>query len=100
MPGGREVPSSPRRAPNHSLQGESLKLYQAVISKLEDPKRMRAFAGWNVIFWIVLIPVSIFTGWVHSSAFISYLSEIALVLSSLSWWQSGRVEVKQEKEPS
>lgn len=73
-------------------------LYRAVIKKLEDPVWMRGFAGWNVVFWIVLIPVSIFTGWVHSSAFISYLSEVALVLSSLSWWQSGRVEVKQDKD--
>lgn len=58
---------------------------------------MRAFAGWNVVFWLVLIPISIWTGWVDSPAFISYLSEIALVLSSLSWWQSGRVEVKQDE---
>lgn len=75
-----------------------MRLYRAVIRKLEDPAWMRTFAGWNVIFWIVLIPVSVITGWVHSSAFISYLSEIALVLSSLSWWQSGRVEVKQDKD--
>ena len=71
--------------------------HKAVIRRLEDPKWMRAFAGWNVIFWIALVPVSIVTGWVESSAFISYLSEIALVLSSLSWWQSGRVEVKQDE---
>lgn len=74
------------------------RLHQAVIGKLEDPAWMRSFAGWNVIFWLALIPISILTGWVNSPAFISYLSEIALVLSSLSWWQSGRVEVKQDKE--
>lgn len=72
--------------------------YRAVMKRLEDPKWLRAFAGWNVIFWIAIIPVSIFTGWVDSPAFISYLSEIALVLSSLSWWQSGRVEVKQDPD--
>lgn len=74
------------------------KLYGKFIDKLEDPKFMRSFAGWNVIFWLALIPVAAVTGWVNSPAFISYLSLIALVLSSLSWWQAGRVEVKEDEK--
>jgi hypothetical protein len=52
-------------------------------------------------FWILLIPVSIFTGWVQQSTFISILSLVALVLASQSSWQASRVERKQDNmDPS
>lgn len=31
-----------------------------------DPRFMRSVNGWLTIFWIVMIPVSIVTGWVSS----------------------------------
>jgi hypothetical protein len=61
-----------------------------------DPVFMRRVNGWLTIFWIVLIPVSGALRWVASNIFISYLSEIALVLGSWSAWQAARVEVKQD----
>jgi hypothetical protein len=62
---------------------------------LNSPRFWKNFALFNIIFYIVLSIAAEFTGWVNDPAYISRLSEVALVLSSLSWWQAGRVEVKQ-----
>ena len=61
-----------------------------------DPRFMRSVNGWLTIFWIVMIPVSILTGWVSSVQYVSALSLWALVSGHWSAWQAARVEVKQE----
>jgi hypothetical protein len=61
-----------------------------------DPVFMRRVNGWLTIFWIAMIPVSIFTGWVTSVAYVSALSLWALVSGHWSAWQAARVEVAQE----
>jgi len=63
-----------------------------------DPVFMRRVNGWLTIFWIVMIPVSIATGWIHSVAYISALSLWALVSGHWSGWQAARVEVAQQRE--
>ena len=63
-----------------------------------DPTFMRRVNGWLTIFWIVMIPVSIATGWIHSVAYISALSLWALVSGHWSGWQAARVEVAQQRE--
>lgn len=63
-----------------------------------DPVFMRKVNGWLTIFWIVMIPVSIATGWVSSVQYVSALSLWALVSGHWSAWQAARVEVKQEIE--
>ena len=63
-----------------------------------DPVFMRRVNGWLTIFWIVMIPVSIVTGWIHSVAYISALSLWALVSGHWSGWQAARVEVAQQRE--
>jgi hypothetical protein len=60
-----------------------------------DPKFMRATNGWLTIFWLVMIPLSVFTGWINSVAYVSALSLWALVSGHWSAWQAARVEVKQ-----
>lgn len=65
---------------------------------LEDPKLMRRVQGWLVIFFIVLIPVSLATGWVKSVTFVSALSLWALVASHGAWWAAASVEVKQDED--
>jgi hypothetical protein len=65
-----------------------------------DPVFMRRVNGWLTIFWIGMIPVSIFTGWVESVKYVSALSLWALVSGHWSAWQAARVEVKQEEESS
>jgi hypothetical protein len=63
-----------------------------------DPVFMRRVNGWLTIGWIVMIPVSIATGWIHSVAYISALSLWALVSGHWSAWQAARVEVAQQRE--
>jgi hypothetical protein len=63
-----------------------------------DPVFMRRVNGWLTVVWIVMIPVSLATGWVKSVVFVSALSLWALVAGHWSAWQAARVEVKQEQE--
>ena len=59
---------------------------------------MRRLNGWLTIFWIVMIPVSILTGWISSVTYVAALSLWALVSGHWSAWQAARVEVEQAKE--
>ena len=63
-----------------------------------DPKLMRAVNGWLTIFWIVMIPISIATGWINSITYVASLSLWALVSGHWSAWQAARVEVAQKRE--
>jgi hypothetical protein len=63
-----------------------------------DPVFMRRVNGWLTIFWIVMIPVSLATGWVKSVVYVSALSLWALVSGHWSAWQAARVEVNQQIE--
>ena len=63
-----------------------------------DPRFMQRLNGWLTIFWIVMIPVSILTGWISSVTYVAALSLWALVSGHWSAWQAARVEVNQEKD--
>ena len=63
-----------------------------------DPVFMRRVNGWLTIFWIVMIPVSLVTGWISSVTFVAALSLWALVSGHWAAWQAARVEVKQAAE--
>ncbi|HVX57449.1 MAG TPA: hypothetical protein VHA37_06990 [Candidatus Saccharimonadales bacterium] len=63
-----------------------------------DAKFMRRVNGWLAVFWIVMIPVSLYFGWLKSVTFVSALSLWALVSGHWSAWQAARVEVEQQKE--
>lgn len=63
-----------------------------------DPVFMRRVNGWLTIFWIVMIPVSIVTGWISSVTYVAALSLWALVSGHWSAWQAARVEVEQARE--
>jgi hypothetical protein len=63
-----------------------------------DPVFMRRVNGWFTVFWIVMIPVSLATGWVKSVVYVSALSLWALVSGHWSAWQAARVEVNQAHE--
>ena len=63
-----------------------------------DPVFMRRANGWLTIFWVVMIPVSIATGWVKSIVYVSALSLWALVSGHWAAWQAARVEVNQAEE--
>ena len=63
-----------------------------------DPCFMRRVNGWMTVFWIVMIPVSVMTGWISSVAYVASLSLWALVSGHWSAWQAARVEVQQAQE--
>jgi hypothetical protein len=63
-----------------------------------DPVFMRRVNGWLAIFWIVMIPISVYTGWVKSVVYVSALSIWALVSGHWSAWQAARVEVQQQED--
>ncbi len=63
-----------------------------------DPVFMRRVNGWLTIFWIVMIPVSLVTGWISSVTYVAALSLWALVSGHWSAWQAARVEVRQHEE--
>jgi hypothetical protein len=62
------------------------------------PVFMRRVNGWLTIFWVVMIPVSLATGWVKSVTYVSALSLWALVSGHWSAWQAARVEVHQDDD--
>ena len=39
-----------------------------------DPIFMRRVNGWLTLFWLVMIPLSLALGWVHSVVYVSALS--------------------------
>jgi hypothetical protein len=63
-----------------------------------EPVFMRRVNGWLTVGWIVMIPVSLATGWVRSVTFVAALSLWALVTGHWSAWQAARVEVNQNRE--
>jgi hypothetical protein len=63
-----------------------------------DPVFMRRVNGWLAIFWLAMIPISLYYGWVKSVVYVSALSLWALVSGHWSAWQAARVEVNQQTE--
>ena len=49
-----------------------------------DPIFMRRVNGYLTVFWIVMIPVSILTGWISSVTYVAALSLWALVSGTLA----------------
>src|SRR6476660_4630743 len=75
------------------------RVVSAVWSSVQgDPAFMRHLNGWLTIFWVLMIPLSIVTGWVHSITYVSALSIWALVSGHWSTWQAARVEETQQRE--
>jgi hypothetical protein len=62
-----------------------------------SPVVMRRFNAVSTVFWIVMTPLALVTGWVQSVTFVSVLSIWALVMSSLGAYQAARVEVVQNE---
>jgi len=64
----------------------------------DDPVFMRRVNSLLTMFWLVISPVSLATGWVKSVTFVAALSLWALVSGHWSAWQASRVEVNQDAE--
>lgn len=59
---------------------------------LGDPVVMRRATGVGIWLSVALWVFAVVTGLVYSVAWVSHLSQLALVLTMLSWWESARVE--------
>jgi len=72
----------------------------AIVQKIKEaPKSARFWKQFNLyltFFWLALLPVAYFAGWLEQTTFVSVLSLVALVLASQSSWQSSRVEFKAD----
>lgn len=68
------------------------------MSFLKDPSFMKRAQGGLTLFWLLMIPVSIITGWINSVAYVSALSLWALVASHGAWWAAASVEAQQLEE--
>lgn len=70
----------------------------------DDPTNLRRFAFWNIIIWLCNQPLLLAWYVIDKPSFVNglgilyvaQLSAIALWLAALSWWQSTRVEQKQD----
>lgn len=57
---------------------------------------MRRFHLVLTVIWAVMMPVSLWKGWVFSIAFISVISIYANFVGHFSSWQASRAEEKSE----
>lgn len=63
-----------------------------------NPAFMRRVNGFAALFWVAMIPVSLFLHWLSSVTYVAALSIWALVSGHWSAWQSARVEDRQDKD--
>jgi hypothetical protein len=76
-----------------------MNLLRSLWASIQDkPVVMRRVNGWLTVLWIVMIPVSVITGWISSVTYVAALSLWALVSGHWSAWQAARVEVRQEQQ--
>lgn len=64
----------------------------------DDPKVMRKITGALIIISIAEWIVAGFVGWVNSVAYVSHLSQLAITISLIPWWQGTKVEARQVEE--
>lgn len=65
-------------------------------SVLRSARFWKQFNLFLTFFWLALLPVSLWLGWMKETTFVSVLSLVALILASQSSWQSSRVEFKAD----
>lgn len=69
-----------------------------IVDWAKSPQAMRRINGVLTIFWLIMIPISIITGWISSVTYVAALSLWALVSGHWSAWQAARVEVRQDED--
>lgn len=66
---------------------------------MKEPRSQKIIRRGNFILmiaWIILLPVSIYFGWIYSLAFISAASIYANIASHLAAWRADEDPVEQE----
>jgi hypothetical protein len=62
-----------------------------------DPKKFMVLNAVLTVFWIIMVPISILTGWVSTVEYVAALSIYALVAAHLSTYAAARTEVMQSE---
>jgi uncharacterized membrane protein len=62
-----------------------------------NPRKFMVLNVVLTVFWIVMVPVSILTGWVSTVEYVAALSIYALVAAHLSTYAAARTEVMQDE---
>lgn len=68
------------------------------MSLLDNPRLMRRLTGALILVSIVEWIAAGTFGWVNSVAYVSHLSQLAITISLIPWWQGLRVEARQVEE--
>jgi hypothetical protein len=63
-----------------------------------DPVAMMHLHKWLTFFWMGMMPLAIWTGWIYLTAFISVISIYTCFTGHWSTYQATRVEVNQLRE--
>jgi hypothetical protein len=63
-----------------------------------NPRQLQAMHGFLTFLWTVMMPLSIWQGWIMSVAFISVVSIYANMVGHFSAWQAARSEVASEAD--
>ena len=70
----------------------------AFLEWVVQPKVQLKLNGVLTCVWILMVPISIATGWITSVAYVSALSIWALVSGHLSAYIASKVEKKQDED--
>jgi len=65
---------------------------------LDNPKLMRKAVGCLIWFSVLEWVAASFLSWVQSVTYVSHLSQLAITISLIPWYQGLRVEGRQEDE--
>ena len=69
-----------------------VKIYTWLCEQIYDSVKWRRLNGWLVIFWALMLLVSVFTGWLNIVAYVALLSIYANFAAHLGVWAASRAE--------
>lgn len=65
---------------------------------MDNPAVMRRVTGYLILFSVTEWGFATFTGLVNSVAYVSHLSQLAITISLIPWWQGTKIEKRQAEE--
>jgi len=64
----------------------------------DNPVLMRRITGSLIIISLIEWAAAGIFGWVNSVAYVSHLSQLAITISLIPWWQGLRIESRQVED--
>jgi hypothetical protein len=69
-----------------------------IMKILDNPKLMRRITATLIFLSIIEWVAATIFGWVNLVSYVSHLSQLAITISLIPWWQGLRVESRQVEE--